>query len=210
MKLAPVLLSVLSTMCVVALMSALRSKSTLTNRLRSMVPGAGLQDANLSFKQRRKPRISNSVRRQTDSELPDLIDLACSAVLTGHTLQQAIERVVSRANGRVAHELAIFQRNVELGRTVSGELDALCERMPTPAIKEFANKISIAISRGTPLAESLTSLSAALRDRRANQLLASAGANETKMLIPLVSLVLPTTVLFALYPSVLVLNLGFS
>jgi hypothetical protein len=30
------------------------------------------------------------------------------------------------------------------------------------------------------------------------------------MLIPLVALVLPTTVLFALYPSVLVLNVGFN
>ena len=210
MRLAPALLAILSTMCVVALMAALRSKSSLSNRMRFMVPGAGLQDARPAFKQRSRSRISKSVRRQSDSELPDLIDLACSAVLTGHTLHDALERVIARANGRVAEELAIFQRNVELGHTVSNELAALCERLPTPAIKEFANKISIAISRGTPLAESLTSLSAALRARRANELLASVGANETKMLIPLVSLVLPTTVLFALYPSVQVLNLGFS
>ncbi|MCF8535809.1 MAG: type II secretion system F family protein [Rhodoluna sp.] len=210
MRLAPVLLATLSILCSFALISVLRARNQLINRLRLMVPGTGLQEGNPEFKQRRRGRISKTARRQSDSELPDLIDLACIAVLTGHTLQQAIERVVSRANGRVAEELAIFQRNVELGRTVSSELSALCERLPTPAIREFANKISIAMSRGTPLAESLTSLSAALRVRRANDLLARAGANETKMLIPLVSLVLPTTVLFALYPSVLVLNLGFS
>jgi tight adherence protein C len=60
------------------------------------------------------------------------------------------------------------------------------------------------------LAESLASLSFSLRERRSLELLARAGANETKMLIPLVALVLPTTVLFALYPSVLVLNVGFN
>ena len=210
MRLAPVLLATLSFLCSFALISLLRARNQLSNRLRLMLPGTGLQEGNPVFTQRRRSRIPKTARRQSDSELPDLIDLACIAVLTGHTFQKAIERVVTRANGRVAEELAIFQRNVELGRTVSSELSALCKRLPTPAIREFANKISIAMSRGTPLAESLTSLSAALRVRRANDLLARAGANETKMLIPLVSLVLPTTVLFALYPSVQVLNLGFS
>ena len=210
MRLGPVLLGALSLMCVLALLSALRVKNSIPARLRFMVPGMGLQETSYLFKQRRLSRLSKTTRRQVESELPDLIDLVRSAVLTGHTLQHAIERVVSRATGRVAEELEIFQRNIELGRTVASELTALCERLPTPAIREFANKISIAISRGTPLADSLSALSSSLRIRRANNLLARAGANETKMLIPLVALVLPTTVLFALYPSVLFLNLGFS
>lgn len=210
MRLAPVLFAALSAMCFLSLLSALRAKSTLTDRLRFMVPGMGLQETAPAFKQRRLSRLSKAARRQIESELPDLIDLVCSSVIAGHPLQSAIDRVVSRSNGRVAGELKIFQRHVELGRTVESELAALCARLPTPAIREFANKISIAVSRGTPLADSLTALSAALRTRRANNLLARAGANETKMLIPLVALVLPTTVLFALYPSVLLLNLGFS
>lgn len=175
-----------------------------------MAPGKGLEVAKFRIKQRRLRQTSKAIRRQVDGELPDLIDLACSAVLTGHSLISAIERIASRANGRVASELNTFLRNVELGQTVSGELSALCERNPTAGMKEFANKISIAISRGTPLADSFASLGDALRVRRSNELLARAGANETKMLIPLVSLVLPTTVIFALYPSVLLLNAGFN
>jgi tight adherence protein C len=150
------------------------------------------------------------VRRQIDAELPDLIDLACGALLTGQSLHSAIERVASRSNSLVAGELRVFLRNVSLGQSLSSELAALCERKPTAAMKEFVNKISLSIERGTPLAESFEALSASLRERRAFELLKRAGANETKMLIPLVALVLPTTVLFALYPSVLVLNIGFN
>jgi tight adherence protein C len=82
--------------------------------------------------------------------------------------------------------------------------------MPTPGVREFANKISIALARGTPLADTFAALSSALRARQGSRLLAIAGSNETKMLIPLVTLVLPTTVIFALYPSVLVLNGTFN
>jgi tight adherence protein C len=150
------------------------------------------------------------MRRQIDAELPDLIDLACGALLTGQSLHSAIERVTSRSNSLVASELQVFLRNVSLGQSLSSELAALCERKPTAAMKEFVNKISISISRGTPLAESFEALSATLRERRALDLLKRAGVNETKMLIPLVALVLPTTILFALYPSVMVLNIGFN
>jgi tight adherence protein C len=206
--LLPTLISVVSIATAAALMMAFRGKVTLSSRLAHMVPGSGL-DLTDTVKNRRVSHLSKRVRRQIDAELPDLIDLACGALLTGQSLHTAIERVASRSNSLVASELQLFLRNVSLGQSLSSELAALCERKPTAAMKEFVNKISISIARGTPLAESFEALSASLRERRAFELLKRAGVNETKMLIPLVALVLPTTVLFALYPSVLVLNIGF-
>lgn len=208
MILLPTLISVFSIATAAALMMAFSGKVTLTSRLAQMVPGSGL-DLSATVKQRRVSHLSKRARRQIDAELPDLIDLACGALLTGQSLHSAIERVASRSNSLVASELQLFLRNVSLGQSLSSELAALCERKPTAAMKEFVNKISISIVRGTPLAESFEALSASLRERRAFELLKRAGVNETKMLIPLVALVLPTTVLFALYPSVLVLNFGF-
>jgi tight adherence protein C len=207
--LLPTLISVVSIATAAALMMAFSGKVTLTSRLAHMVPGSGL-DLTGDVRKRRVSHLSKRVRRQIDTELPDLIDLACGALLTGQSLHTAIERVASRSNSLVASELQVFLRNVSLGQSLSSELAALCERKPTAAMKEFVNKISISIARGTPLAESFEALSASLRERRAFDLLKSAGVNETKMLIPLVALVLPTTVLFALYPSVLVLNIGFN
>lgn len=209
MILLATLISTISITTAAALCMAVSGKVTLSSRLEQMVPGSGL-DLTRVAKQRRVSKLSKRMRRQIDAELPDLIDLACGALLTGQSLHAAIERVASRSNSIVASELQVFLRNVSLGQSLSSELAALCERKPTAAMKEFVNKISLSIARGTPLAESFEALSASLRERRGFDLLKRAGANETKMLIPLVALVLPTTVLFALYPSVLVLNIGFN
>ena len=209
MILLTTLISAISIATAAALCVAVSGKVTLSSRLEQMVPGSGL-DLTRVAKQRRVSKLSKRMRRQIDAELPDLIDLACGALLTGQSLHAAIERVASRSNSIVASELQVFLRNVSLGQSLSSELAALCERKPTAAMKEFVNKISLSIARGTPLAESFEALSASLRERRGFDLLKRAGANETKMLIPLVALVLPTTVLFALYPSMLVLNIGFN
>ena len=48
-----------------------------------------------------------------------------------------------------------------------------------------------------------------MREEIKNRLLEQAGKNETRMLIPLVFLILPVTVLFAIYPSLELLNFGF-
>ena len=209
MILLALLVSAISIATAAALLVAFSGKVTLSSRLEQMIPGSGL-DLTRVAKQRRVSKLSKRMRRQIDAELPDLIDLACGALLTGQSLHAAIERVASRSNSMVASELQVFLRNVSLGQSLSSELAALCERKPTAAMKEFVNKISLSIARGTPLAESFEALSASLRERRGFELLKRAGANETKMLIPLVALVLPTTVIFALYPSLLVLNIGFN
>jgi tight adherence protein C len=48
-----------------------------------------------------------------------------------------------------------------------------------------------------------------VREEIKSRLLRQAGRNETRMLIPLVFLILPVTVLFAIYPSLELLNFGF-
>lgn len=191
-------------------MFQLRRNRGLASRLANLAPGANRQAATHHVFRARSKRLSKDVQVRIDAELPDLIDLMGSALTAEGSLHSALERVATRASGHFAQELQVFLRRIELGQTFSSELSALCERVPSAGVREFANKISIALSRGTPLADTFTALSSTLRARRLNALLAKAGANETKMLIPLVVLVLPTTVVFALYPSLLVLQGTFN
>ncbi len=209
MTLLATLISSITIAIAISIFVSASRKPSLASRLAQVVPGSGL-DFRGAAKKRRVAHLSKRERRQIDTELPDLIDLACGALLTGHSLHAAIERVASRSRSLVAEELKTFLKNVALGESISSELAALCERKPTAAMKEFVNKISISLARGTPLVESFEALSESLRERRAFELLKRAGVNETKMLIPLVALVLPTTVLFALFPSVRFLNIGFN
>jgi tight adherence protein C len=71
------------------------------------------------------------------------------------------------------------------------------------------NKVSLALDRGTPLAQMLSEQGMSVREEIKSKLLKQAGRNETRMLIPLVFLILPITVLFAIYPSLELLNFGF-
>ena len=78
-----------------------------------------------------------------------------------------------------------------------------------PQVLELLNKIASSLERGTPLAQLMSEQAQTVRAEIRNQLLKQAGKNETRMLIPLVFLILPVTVLFAIYPSLELLNFSF-
>ena len=65
----------------------------------------------------------------------------------------------------------------------------------------------IAISRGAPLMEVLSSQIEEARSNQRNRVLAAAGKAEISMMIPVVFLILPISILFALWPSLSGLNL---
>ena len=66
----------------------------------------------------------------------------------------------------------------------------------------------IAIDRGTPLADVLRAQATDARDVRRRQLMETAGRREVAMLVPVVFLILPITVVFALFPGFYGLNLS--
>ncbi|MEY4293857.1 MAG: hypothetical protein RIR29_507 [Actinomycetota bacterium] len=198
----------LSSILAIAFLFAALRKPKLQDRLVGLAPGAALNTSASSAEKSRARRISKKLANGIDAEMPDLIELIAVALSSGLSMHQALSRVAGRSSTKFSSELEFMLRRVDLGSRFDVELNALCQRMPTPAVREFANKISIALARGTPLVLAFNSLSETLRARQANFLLAKAGSNETKMLIPLVTLVLPTTVIFAIYPSIQFLNLA--
>lgn len=198
----------LSSILAIAFLLAALRKPKLRDRLVGLAPGAALNSRLSTEEKSRARRITKKSANGIDAEMPDLIELIAVALSSGLSMHQALSRVASRSSAKFSSELEFMLKRVDLGSRFDVELNALCQRMPTPAVREFANKISIALARGTPLVLSFNSLSETLRSRQANILLAKAGSNETKMLIPLVTLVLPTTVIFAIYPSIQFLNIA--
>jgi tight adherence protein C len=142
-------------------------------------------------------------------ELPDILDLLSVALSAGVGIYRTFELVVPQARGEIATELRKVLRGVEFGAAFGSEVKKLSEALPHPLIAEFANKIALATERGTPLAQMLSDQSQSVRSEVRNRLLRQVGKNETRMLIPLVFLILPVTVLFAIYPSLRLLSLGF-
>ncbi|MFM6962990.1 MAG: type II secretion system F family protein [Micrococcales bacterium] len=160
-------------------------------------------------RRRRTKNLARVTSETVDRHLPDQVELMAVALQSGESLQAALELIATTSRGPFADALRQSQVRLQLGSSLDQELQILCVELPTAGVKEFASKLAIAINRGTPLAGSLSNLATTLRRRAANQLLRQAGSNETKMLIPLVAIVLPLTVVFAIYPSSAILQIGF-
>jgi len=184
-----------------------KTRKRLYSRLAALAPGASLVERTRSARRSRNLTKSDSI--QVDLELTELVEMLVAILLAGESLFLAMNRIIDMSSGKVSDELAKLLKRVELGGEMTVELTALCERVPTDSIREFSNKLSLALARGTPLAGSLSALAMTLRAKRSAGLLRRAGINETKMLVPVVLLICPVTVIFALFPSSQFLSAGF-
>lgn len=143
------------------------------------------------------------------SELPELLEMLSVALSAGDSLFAALARVAPKAKGVIAFELQRVLLALEIGGDLSSELAELAIRVPHAHVAEFANKLSLAHSRGSPIAEMLREQAKSSRAELRNQLLRQAGKKETMMLLPMVFLILPITVLFAVYPSLEMLKINY-
>lgn len=153
--------------------------------------------------------ISRKRLRLATSELPEILDLMAVSLAAGDGIYGAISRVAPRANGVLADSLKETLASLELGGELEVELNRLAKRLPQSQIIEFTSKLSIALRRGTPLSLMLTSLAESARAEHRNHLLKQVGRNETRMLIPLVFLILPVTVMFAVFPSLQLFTIDY-
>jgi tight adherence protein C len=158
----------------------------------------------------RKLSIAGSSRASAALfELPEVLDLLVACLRAGGGVYQALQTVVPRASGELAKELSKILLAVQYGSSLSNEIRKLPNSLPHPQFAELSNKVVLSLERGTSLAKMLEDQAQSVRSEIKNQLLVQAGKNETRMLVPLVFLILPVTVLFAIYPSLKLLNFGF-
>ena len=204
----PIAISIMCALLAVALfIDSFKSTRGLHSRLVGLAPGSPLSSS--KNKTKRVRNLAKNAAMTLDSELVELVEMMSATLLAGESLFNSILRVSKMSSSKLSGELKIMLNRIELGGEISSELSAMCQRVPTDSVREFTNKLSLAISRDTPLANSLISLATSLRASNSAALLRRAGANETKMLIPVVLLICPVTVIFALYPSSQFLALGF-
>jgi tight adherence protein C len=189
----------------------LKSGKSLSSRLR--VPESGqthLATSFLVYRDALRARFVSKKRlRSAMAELPEILELMSVALSAGDGLFGALARVTPRSNGVLAESLKQVLLALELGADLETELAWLAKTLPQRQIIEFANKLSLALRRGTPLSQMLRSLAESTRSELRNNQLKQAGRNETRMLIPLIFLILPVTVLFAVYPSLQLLNIDY-
>jgi tight adherence protein C len=153
--------------------------------------------------------LSRAVLRREELialELPTVAELLALAVGAGESPLAALERVTRRATGELSRELRVALGDTRAGAPFTDALAGVAERTSLPALGRFVDGMSVALQRGTPLAEVLRAQAVDAREAGRRDLLESGGKREIAMMIPVVFLVLPVTILFALYPGAVTLT----
>lgn len=141
-----------------------------------------------------------------ESELPSLIEMLALASGAGESPISSLKRISLRAHGHLAREINEVVRNVEQGVPFSVALDGMSHRIGSMSVRRFVDSMIISLSRGTSLVETLTHNVQESRNHERVRLLTAAGKAEINMMIPVVFLILPVSILFALFPSITALN----
>jgi len=170
----------------------------------------------LSKRLRPRPRIQSSVRQprkfsEVDIllELPDFASLVSFAVAAGESLDTAIRIAVQRSSGLLSQEFETVVRNVDHGSILQIELERLGIESNSSLVQELAIKLSLASSNGSAISNLIAEYVQSCIQEMKSRMLERAGRNETKMMIPLVFVILPITVMFAVFPSLTILQNSF-
>lgn len=154
--------------------------------------------------------LSAQVRRREEqmlAEFPVVADLLALAVTAGEAPAAALDRVCRVCGGELSRELGTVLADVRAGAALPAALQVLADRTSLEALARFVDGLVICLERGTPVAEVLRAQAVDVREARKRQLLAIGGRREIAMLVPVVFLILPVTVLFALYPGLVNLTM---
>jgi tight adherence protein C len=155
--------------------------------------------------------LSAEVRRRERrmlTELPAVADMLALSVGAGEGVVSALARVTALASGDLSQEFAVALAEARAGAPIVDALESLARRTSLPAVERFVDGVAIAVERGTPLADVLRAQAADVRAESRRALLESGGRKEIAMLFPVVFLVLPVTVVFALFPGFANLSLS--
>ena len=155
--------------------------------------------------------LTNEVRRREErmlAEFPTMAELLALSVTAGEGAVGALQRVTKLSRGELSRELGRALADARAGASLVAALEAMAARTSLPALARFVDGMAIAVERGTPLAEVLRAQAVDVREQGRRALLEAGGRKEIAMLVPVVFLVLPVTVVFALFPGFYNLSLS--
>lgn len=140
-------------------------------------------------------------------EFPAVADLLALAVAAGEGPVAAMERVARTSRGDLPDEFILTVNEIRSGVPVRGALFHLGRRTPLSSLGRFTDGISVALDRGTPLADVLRAQATDAREEARRELMETAGKREIAMLVPVVFFILPLVILFAVLPGLSIVDL---
>lgn len=154
-------------------------------------------------------RAARARQARMAEELPTVLEFLSLSLSAGESVLDALRRVAATGTGELARELGRVVVEVNAGSPLADSLTRCGAVIGLPSLTRTLDQLVAALERGTPLVDVFRAQAQDSRDDAKRRLLEAAGRKEVAMLVPLVFLILPVTIAFALFPATLVLDVGF-
>lgn len=165
------------------------------------VAGAVLADVRLT-------RAARARVARMEEELPTVLEFLALCLSAGEGLLDSLRRVGEVGAGDLTRELRAVVLAVGTGSPLAESLSRFADKLQIPALSRSVDHLVAAIDRGAPLAQVLQAQAVDAREDAKRGLIEQSGRKEILMLVPLVFLILPLSILFAVFPGVFMLRLG--
>ena len=144
------------------------------------------------------------------SELVELVDMLAvveRVLASGDSTLGAITWLGRRGRGRDAQMFKLVAQKVSAGAELGTELSHWQSNARSAELQDLLTKLISTTNSGSDVVAIIRNLLASVEGSIRAAQLAALGKSEMRMMIPIVFLVLPITVLFAVFPSLTLLNL---
>jgi tight adherence protein C len=137
---------------------------------------------------------------QVDREVPELVDLLVTTVEAGVGFAGGLQLAARSIKGPLGDELRLALQEQSLGLTPEQALRNLSMRVDSSALRAFVQALIQGEALGVSIGKVLRDLAADMRKRRRQAAEERAQKTPTKILFPLIALILPAMFILTLGP----------
>lgn len=162
---------------------------------------AGVLGCYIILVSRKDKNKVDKINRDIEAEIPAQIQLLTILVSSGISPAKALELLSERSSSVSALAFKGVVDEIKNGSSIVESLDELKKQFSSNSLRRFVTSLVLGIERGSALSPILI---AQVRDSRLAQkteVMRRAGKAEIGLMIPVVFLILPISILFALWPS---------
>ena len=143
-----------------------------------------------------------------NEELVSILQMASIMISAGESPVTSLKHIAERSEGIIPEMMRREFNNLESGGSLVKTLDYLAVTSSSKQVKRLGNSIQVAIDRGSPILQVIQNQVNSINKEIHTHLLRKSGKSEIALLIPVVFLILPVSILFAIWPSLYGLNFG--
>jgi Flp pilus assembly protein TadB len=154
----------------------------------------------------RKLTGSEVKESEINEELVNILQMLSIMISAGESPMMALRYISQRSVGYIPKLINQSFSKYESGRNLAQTLEQIAVATGSSQVRRLTNSIQIAIQRGTPILDVLNNQVQSLNKQINLALLKKSGKSEIALLIPVVFLILPVSISFAIWPSIYGLN----